>query len=365
MPHSVRRTRIRRAATAVIVGGVIAGVGFALAALMQSRSHHTPPPSKDEDRRAIMVTRDDPSLPKNCGVRETARYVSSFTEGLSNGDLALLDRVFSEKDELRFVTIGDPHGLTGEASVNRAAVMRYLESRVERGESMRLTNVLVETVTEYGDPERFGQAVRVHLLVMRRANDISGVLPFRGWAEVTCPEGEIRLMDIGRLHPSEDVGSWCSAAGFDGDATIACASEERRPRSLIFPVLDFNFGEEAGLGGRLVRRGRCLYVQSGSSGALTFPMWPPGFTSEPNDGGVTVRDEHGIPVARTGSRVVMAGGYHGGTGGYPPSEFEDEWKSCAPSAAAYFAVSDVIDGSQQHQQMNETVHTSLVGSSAS
>jgi len=265
----------------------------------------------------------------------------SFTDALSEGDLAAADGAFSKADSFFYVTFADPHGLTGEteAPVDREAVMTYLESRIARDESYRLTNVMLDAEIESRDPQASG-GVRVHFVATRRATDIDGTLVFRGWAQLDCPDGDIYLMELWPLHPSEDIGTRCSATSPDEDAVIACSQEPGGKRSLIFPVLDFNFGEEAGLGGRLVRRGRCLYVRSGNSRELGFPMWPPGFTHDVAGRVVTVRDGTGTPVARTGSRVTMGGGYHGGEGpgASPPLEFPDEWKSCAALAYHFHRV---------------------------
>lgn len=294
------------------------------------------------EARKIVVTREDPSLP-GCGVRETTETLLSFMDALSQGDLATVDGAFSKADSFHYVGIADPHGLTGEATVDRAALLTYVESRMARGETYRLTNVMLDAEIESLDPQA-SAGVRVHFVTTRRAPDIDGTLVFRGWAQLDCPDGDISLMELWPLHPGEDAESWCSASDPDEDAVIACSPEPGGKSSLIFPVLDFNSGEEAGLGGRLVRRGRCLYVRSGNSRELGFPMWPPGFTHDVAGGVVTVRDGTGAPVARTGSRVTMAGGYHGGEGpgASPPLEFKDEWKPCAAPAYYYFAVSYVV-----------------------
>jgi hypothetical protein len=252
-----------------------------------------------EDRGEIVVTDEDPSLPEGCGVRETTETLLSFTDAFSQGDLAEVDGALSKGDSFHYVVIADPHGLTGEATVDRAALMTYLESRMARNESYRLTNVLLDAEIESRDSQA-GGGVRVHFVATRRATDIDGTLVFRGWAQLDCPDGDIYLVELWPLHPSEDIGTWCSAAGPDEDVVSACSRESGGKRSLIFPVLDFNTGEEAGLGGRLVRRGRCPYVRSGNSRELGFPMWPPGFTYDVAGGVVTVRDGTGTPVARTG-----------------------------------------------------------------
>jgi hypothetical protein len=346
-PEVRRRIRMRRIGTVAtsltILAGLALGVGLAATTSSRNPIH----PSQDEDRREIVVTHEDSSLPEGCGVRETTKTLLSFTDAFSQGDVAAVDAAFSRDDSFQWVGIGDPHGLTGEATADRAAVITYLKSRIARNESYRLMNVMVETEIEPRDPQ-VSDAVRIHFIAKRRATDIDGTLTFRGWAELDCPEGDISMMGFGRLHRSEDIQSWCSASDPDEDAVIACSPGRGGKKSLIFPVLDHNLGEEAGLGGRLVRRRRCLYVRSGNSRTLSFPMWPPGFTHDVAGGVVTVRDGTGTPVARTGSRVTMAGGYHGGEGegASPPLGFKDEWKPCAP-ANDYFYVSYVVgeDGS--------------------
>jgi hypothetical protein len=336
---------------------VLAGVAFGTRVAIESWSDKPTPPSVDEDRREIEVTREDASLPEGCGVRETTETLLSFTDGLSEGDPAAVDGAFSKADSFFYVTFADPHGLTGEATVDRVALMTYFESRIARGDSYRVTNVKLDAGIESRDPHARG-GVRVHFVATRRATDIDGTLVFRGWAQLDCPDGDIYLMELGPLHPSEDIESWCSASNRDKDAVIACSLEPGGKKRLIFPVLDFNAGEEAGLRGRLVRRGRCLYVRSRNTRELGFPMWPPGFTYDVADGVVTVfgfrhtRDGSVTPVARTGSRVSMAVGYHGGEGpgASPPLEFKDEWKPCAARAHYYAAVSYVADEGDSDSQ---------------
>jgi hypothetical protein len=323
---------------------ILAGLAFGTGLAIESWSEKPIPPSKDEDRGEIVVTDEDPSLPEGCGVRETTETLLSFTDAFSQGDPAAVDGALSKGDSFHYVVIADPHGLTGEATVDRVALMTYFKSRMARNESYRLKNVLLDAEIESRDPRASG-GVRVHFVATRRATDIDGTLVFRGWAQLDCPDGDIYLVELWPLHPSEDIESWCSESGPDEDVVSACSREPGGKRSLIFPVLDFNLGEEAGLGGRLVRRGRCLYIRSGNSRELGFPMWPPGFTYDAAGGVVRLRDGSGAPVARTGSRVTMGGGYHGGEGpgASPPLEFPDEWKPCATLAYYYFTVSYVAD----------------------
>lgn len=336
---------MRRIGAAAISLSVVAGLIVGAVLATETWSRDPIPPSQERDEREVVVTREDPSLPDGCGVRETTETLLSFTEGFSQGDLAAVDDAFSEADSFFYVGIAHPHGLTGEteAPVDRVAVMAYLESRMARSESYRLTSLMLDAEIKPRDPQaRAG--VRVHFVVTRRAEDIDSSLVFRGWAQLDCPAGDIYLMELWPLHPSEDIESWCSDSDSDENAVIACSPEPGGKKSLIFPVLDLNPGEEAGLGGRLVRRGRCLYVRSEKSGELGFPIWPPGFTHDVSGGVVTVRDGTGAPVARTGSRVTMAGGFHGEKPvGVPLFTLKDEWEPCTIPASYYFTVSYVVD----------------------
>lgn len=230
MPADVRRRiRMRRIGTVVIslsvVGGLILGTGLAIA----TWSRDPILPSQERDEHEIVVTREDPSLPEGCGVRRATEALLSFTDALSDGDLAALDGAFSREGIFRSVGIANPHGLTGEGTLDRAALMAYLELRVSRAESYRLTKAMVETAIGSPNPGGSG-AVRVHFLATRTADDIDGTLEFRGWANLDCPAGDIYVMNLGPLHPSERVERWCPAAQPDSeDAVIAC-SENREGR---------------------------------------------------------------------------------------------------------------------------------------
>lgn len=329
-----------------LVAGLI--VGGLLATDTWSRDP-IPPSEEQRDEREIVVTRDDPSLPEGCGAREATEALLSFAEALSAGDLAALDESFSEGKIFKTVGIADPHGFTGEATLDRSALISYLEARLTQNETYRLTRTKVGAAMGAPNPEGSG-AVRVDFLATRTADDIGEPLEFRGYANLDCPAGHIYVMNLGPLHPSEAIERWCPGSDSDEDAVIACSPETGGKNSLIFPVMDSNPGEEAGLGGRLVRRGRCLYVRSGKSGELGFPLWPPGYTHEVSGEAVTVRDGMGVPVARTGSRVSMAGGFHGEKPvGVPLLTLKDEWQPCTRPASYYFTVSYVVDDEDRDQ----------------
>jgi hypothetical protein len=339
MPAKVRRRiRMRRIGTAAISLSVVAGLIVGAVLATETWSPDPIPPSEERDGREIVVTREDPSLPEGCGVRQATEALLSFMEALSDGNLRALDRAFSREKIFQWVSIAAPHALTGEATADREAIMSYFESRVSQSESYRLTNVIVETEIRNS---RSIAAVQVSFLATRRANDIEGAPAFRGYAQLDCPSADIYAMHAGTPHPTEAIENWCPAQRpTTGDAVVACARGTGGKKSIIFPVANAHSGEEAGGGGRLVKRGRCLYLRSSGSPELNFPIWPPGFYYEVNDGVVTVRDGIGTPVAQTGSLVEMAGGSYDGKG--LPSWFENEWKPCAP-ASSYFVVSYIAD----------------------
>ena len=97
----------------------------------------------------------------------------------------------------------------------------------------------------------------------------------------------------------------------------------RAQQDLVFPVLEQRVGEQAGLGGRLVRRGRCLVVESSARTAL--PLWPPGFTYEKDQKAIDILDESGKVVAEVGSRIHLVGG----EGSFLPVHLRGHIKPCS------------------------------------
>lgn len=345
MPAKVRRKiRIRRLGTAAVSLSAMAALIVGAVLVTGTWSPDPIPPSEEQrDEREIVVVREDPSLPEGCGVSGATEALLSFSEALSDGDLEALDRVFSKGKVFQAVNVREPHGLTGETTVDREAVMSYFASRVSQNESYRLTDVIIET--EIWN-QRSIAALQVSFFAIREADDITGALPVRGAALLDCPAADIYGMSLLPPHPSEAIESWCPEHPSTEGAVVACVRETGGKKSIIFPVANAYSGEEAGGGGRLIQRGRCLYLRSGDSPELVLPIWPPGFYHEVNDGVVTIRDGIGTPVVETGSRVEMAGGYYDGKG--LPVSFENEWKPCAP-VSSYFYVSYIGDGDDQDE----------------
>jgi hypothetical protein len=121
-----------------------------------------------------------------------------------------------------------------------------------------------------------------------------------------------------------------------GDSeTEDTSPEQSTRRGLVFPVLEERIGEEAGLDGRLVRRGRCLVVES--SGRTALPIWPPGFTYEKDGKAINILDENGKVVAEVGSPISMAGG----AGRFLPEHLRGHIKPC--SGGTYWAISIVVN----------------------
>ena len=298
-----------------------------------SSSPASSPVSEGSEEREIVVTREDPSLPEGCGVKRAAEGLLSFTEALSEGDLEALDGILSAENVFGRVAIPGPDALTDETNIDRQAVMSYFESRFSHNESLRLTNVVIETEVQ----SQRGPTVVVSFFAIRRADDINGAQAFRGEATFVCPAGDILGLVGGPPHPTEPIESWCpTESPASADVVIACTRKADGKRSVIFPVADYYSGEESATHGILIRRGRCLYLRPKGFSSITFPVWPPGFYAHGKGRKLTVRDARGRPVVEIGSSVEMAGGSYDKKG-IPPG-FEDEWKSCAP-ASSYFTVS--------------------------
>jgi hypothetical protein len=109
----------------------------------------------------------------------------------------------------------------------------------------------------------------------------------------------------------------------------------RARRGLVFPVLEQRVGEQAGLGGRLVRRDRCLVIESAVRTAL--PLWPPGYTYEKDQKVIDILDENGMVVAEVGSRIQLVGG----AGSFLPVHLRGQVKPCP--GGHYWAISLVVN----------------------
>ena len=134
----------------------------------------------------------------------------------------------------------------------------------------------------------------------------------------------------GSIEPEETAQPTTGASEAEGTS-----SEQSTRRELVFPVLEERVGEEAGLDGRLVRRGRCLVVET--SGRTALPIWPPGFAYEKDGKAINILDETGKVVAEVGSPISMGGG----EGRFLPEHLRGHIKPC--SGGPYWAISIVLN----------------------
>ena len=110
----------------------------------------------------------------------------------------------------------------------------------------------------------------------------------------------------------------------------AATSRDEDPESIVFPVQGpVNNVMEALIEGTLTVRRGCLYLSMPGPGGLVLPIWPDGFSYEHTDGEVSVLNDDGEVVAKTGVRFSMGGGMSGeGPGNRLPSELKDEVRGC-------------------------------------
>ena len=101
-----------------------------------------------------------------------------------------------------------------------------------------------------------------------------------------------------------------------------------RQEELVFPVQRGGLGGmDALLGGRLVRRGDCLYVDGGR-GPGVLVIWPPGYSYRLIDGTVHVYDAEGDEVVREGGEIKMGGGQIGDATMGLPARLQEQIGDC-------------------------------------
>src|SRR5256885_2012074 len=116
--------------------------GIALVALMvgcDSNEPSTPPRAGPAPN--IVVTRDDGSMPRRCGVKRTASRVVAFIDAFNRGDADTLDRLIADRAHFQWYSssVGS-RAFTAEGMTSaidelppkkdgRPALLRYLANR--------------------------------------------------------------------------------------------------------------------------------------------------------------------------------------------------------------------------------------------
>jgi hypothetical protein len=105
--------------------------------------------------------------------------------------------------------------------------------------------------------------------------------------------------------------------------------DQRIRKDLTFPVNKFaNASMDALLTGKLLRQADCLVVVGKGGRGYALPIWPQGFSHRNEETGVTVLNETGKVVARSGERISMSGGLVGETPASLPANWEDQVGTC-------------------------------------
>lgn len=309
VPSRVRRgIRVRRLATAgtslMIVCGLILG---GVVAIRSFENDKDLPPSKPAQE--ILVTRDALELPDGCGVRDSVEKLLSVTDALKAGDMDALDSSFAQENAFQAIGIGDPHGLTGEDSQDREALMRYLRDRINHDDSYR---VMKATVVNQPGPGTYPtEMVQVDFLAMRTADEIDGAIEYRGEAKLDCPSGRFTFVNLFHRPLGESIDTWCPPAPFGTPpgAVVACSQDASDRSLVVFPTQPTLSGMESLIRGRVLQRRRCLVVKPALSDRYYVPLWPRGYSYQlDEDKDIVVLDENGDEVVSEGERVILGGG---------------------------------------------------------
>jgi hypothetical protein len=147
-----------------VVGRVqwmIAGLAAAAAAVSgcddtTARSH--PASSSARPTATIVVSHDDGSLPRACGVRSTAARALAFEDAFNRGDQDALDSLVADADHFQWYAVADwgtrrrngGYGAEGKTSAlevsptdGRPKLMREFADRHRRGERMQFLEIQV------------------------------------------------------------------------------------------------------------------------------------------------------------------------------------------------------------------------------
>ena len=131
---------------------------------------HPAPQQSPRPAPRIVVSRDDGSLPRRCGVVRTATRVAAFLDAVNRGDAPLLERMVADRDHFQWYSFSAGHGrrmrgfetngLTSARDdaegrppphVNgRPALMRYLAGRHPAGERMQLLELQITRIPPRG-----------------------------------------------------------------------------------------------------------------------------------------------------------------------------------------------------------------------
>ena len=147
-------------------------LGFiALAALLGACNEHDDrsPSRTVAPTPPIVVLHDDGSLPPRCGVRRAVARVAAFVDAFNRGDAEQLDRAIAERERFQWYWASEGHGkrvrafeangLTSAVAGDdgapdhtdgRPEALRYLMSRHQAGERMRLLQVRVTHIPPRG-----------------------------------------------------------------------------------------------------------------------------------------------------------------------------------------------------------------------
>src|SRR5436190_108419 len=196
-------------------------VGIALAALVagcETSTHSAPSrTARGADMTpAIVISRDNGTLPRRCGVKTTAARMVEFIDAFNRGDAERLDHAIADRQHFQwyssnegsrtrsrtFSATGLTSAVDGPASGplrhvdGRPALMRYLAMRSGSGERMRLVQVKITRVA----PRTWFQSITddvagVEYSITLDAPDFSGL---RGQNRLATGKGGFGCSD-GRL----------------------------------------------------------------------------------------------------------------------------------------------------------------------
>jgi hypothetical protein len=182
----------------------------------------------------IVVSHDDGSLPRQCGVRTTAERVLAFEDAFNRGDARALDSLVADADHFQWYAVADGgtgrdggYGGEGRTSAREASppdergkVLRELVERARRGERMQFLEIQVGRVAPRSWFPNIDQEVTgIEFTIKRDGPDIAALGGENrlggGKAGFGCSDGRLLALATGMqlAHAPDSATQWLCRKG--------------------------------------------------------------------------------------------------------------------------------------------------------
>jgi hypothetical protein len=221
----------------VIAGALAAAAVAGCDDQAPSRSASAPRPAVPVAARPtvpIVVSHDDGSLPRTCGVRATATRALAFEAAFNRGDQRALDSLVADAGHFQWYSVSDAgtrrergYGAEGKTSARevsppdgRPRLLRDFAERHRRGERMQFLQIQVIRIPPRGWFPSISQEVAgIEFTIMRDGPDFTALGGSNrlgsGKAGFGCSDGRLLALSMGlqAAHAPHPLEQWLCRKG--------------------------------------------------------------------------------------------------------------------------------------------------------